>query len=692
MLTLGSCFADSIGAQLAADKVNALVNPFGTVFQPLAMSQLLRAALGEDVDWQQHLVEARGRWQSYDLHGSQGAASPVELLHDIQQTVQRTGEFLRGADAVLLTLGTAWAYRLRETGELVSNCHQMPAELFEKELLTPDEIINALAETHAYLRRVNPKLRIILTVSPVRHLKDTLPLNAVSKSVLRVACHFLSELLPDVSYFPAYELLTDDLRDYRFYAADMLHPSEVAQDYIWEKFARTYFDADFGRFRKEWTELRQALGHRPLNAAAPAHRQFLESTRERLERLGRQRVNVAAELREVDERLATLPVPTVAVIAEPEPDDEERIDVGTDAAPVEITAPTLPAAPVSLIERAPRLSPDEFRAQRAARDKRPERGRGGAPRATPPTAESAPLAALATDSPDAVAALAAGPAASPPAAAGAEPEAVGKKKRRSRGGAKRTARKNAAKLIAAADGADATLPGAEPTATAEAAPAAAPRNPRPEARKSSVIAKSVPVKRGGGGRERSDENTAQPDAPTATPAPVATPVAASEPQPTEATPTPAAEPAAPAARKGRSRQRPAAEERPAGGAPAVEPAMPASVPVVIEAAAVPSAPAGAPVQQATPEKTAPPTAIVPVSIRPAGVAAGRMRGSAATLIANEPAQSKPVKKAPAPRRKATKPAAAEAPAKAPAAKRPAKPRAKKAAAPPDAAENLDSPA
>lgn len=695
VLTLGSCFADSIGAQLAADKVNVLVNPFGTVFQPLAMSQLLRAALGEDVDWQQHLVEARGRWQSYDLHGSQGAASPVELLHDIQQTVQRTGEFLRGADAVLLTLGTAWAYRLRETGELVSNCHKMPAGLFEKELLTPDEIINALAETHAYLRRINPKLRIILTVSPVRHLRDTLPLNAVSKSVLRVACHFLSELLPDVSYFPAYELLTDDLRDYRFYAADMLHPSEVAQDYIWEKFARTYFDADFGRFRKEWAELRQALGHRPLNAAAPEHRQFLESTRERLERLGRQRVNVAAELREVDERLATLPVPTVAVIAELEPDGEERIDVGTDSGPTEA-----PTAPAERAERTPRLSPDEFRAQRAAHNKRPERGRGGAPRTALPAAEAeqTPLPTpVVADSTAPSPALADGLAASLPTAAGAEPEAVGKKKRRSRGGAKRTARKNAAKLVAAAaDGANDALSGPEATAPAEFAAIDSPRNPRPEARKSSVITKSVPVKRGGRGRGRSNESNAQPDATAPEPVPVAampTAPPAGAPQPTEAAPAPTVEPVTPDAGKAGGRKRPAPKARPLfATGPITEAPLPASTPAVIEAIVAPPAPTGAPAKEATPEKTAPPAAIVPASIRPAGVAAGRMRGSAATLVANEPDKSKSAKKAPAPRRKATKPAAAEAPVKAPAAKRPAKPQAKKAAPPPDSHENSDSPA
>ena len=373
VLTLGSCFADSIGARLTAAKVTALVNPFGTVFQPLALVKLLRAAAGEEVDWQQHVVQARGRWQSYDLHGSIGADSPVELLQDIQELVRRTGEFLRQADVVLLTLGTAWAYRLRETGELVNNCHKQSPDLFVKELLTPDEIINGLAETHAYLRRINPNLRFVLTVSPVRHLKDTLPLNSVSKSVLRVATHIVSDLLPGVAYFPAYEVLMDDLRDYRFYGSDMLHPTEVAEDYVWDKFARTYFDADFGRFRKEWASVQQSLGHRPLHEGAPEHREFLENTLQKLEQLSLRKVDVAAELNMVRAKISLLPLPKLPELVGIAEDDEERIDIGAGSAAREAQATPREAVPASPNggNRPPRLSPEEFRAQRGDRSGRP---------------------------------------------------------------------------------------------------------------------------------------------------------------------------------------------------------------------------------------------------------------------------------------------------------------------------------
>jgi hypothetical protein len=452
VLTVGSCFADSIGSRLRLNKVNALVNPFGTVFQPLALAQLLRAAAGEEQDWQQHVVEARGRWQSYDFHSTIGAESPVELLQTIQETVRRVGDFVRTADAVVLTLGTAWAYRLRETGELVSNLHKLPAGLFEKELLTADEIVNGLAEVHALLRRVNPAIRIVLTVSPVRHVKDTLPLNAVSKSVLRVACHYLSELLPGVSYFPAYELLTDELRDYRFYAADMLHPSEVAEEYIWDKFARAYFDADFGRFRKEWAAVRQSLGHRPLHLGAPEHRTFLDQTAERLERLTSQGIDVRQELRDVQRQLAALPPPKPvrAPVIEPD-DDEERIDIGEGTADAAVA--TVAAAP-QRVESEPRQDRradnrrDGRRTDRNGRqnqDRRQSQEQEVLP-ATQPVEIIAELTdtTVATEAEEVLTSadillLPAEEASTYPAK---------KKKRRSRGGAKRTARKNAARLAA----------------------------------------------------------------------------------------------------------------------------------------------------------------------------------------------------------------------------------------------------
>jgi hypothetical protein len=476
VLTVGSCFADSIGSRLRLNKVNALVNPFGTVFQPLALAQLLRAAAGEEQDWQQHVVEARGRWQSYDFHSTIGAESPVELLQTIQETVRRVGDFVRTADAVVLTLGTAWAYRLRETGELVSNLHKLPASLFEKELLTADEIVNGLAEVHALLRRVNPTIRIVLTVSPVRHIRDTLPLNAVSKSVLRVACHYLSELLPGVSYFPAYELLTDELRDYRFYAADMLHPSEVAEEYVWDKFARAYFDADFGRFRKEWAAVRQSLGHRPLHLGAPEHRTFLDQTAERLERLTSQGVDVRQELRDVQRQLAALPPPKPVRVVEVVPDDdEERIDIGGDMPIDTLAASTNDEPTAQQPERPANNRRDGRRNDRNNRNSQDRRNGRPAQLLTQPTEPDAeitvaPEVTLPTEETvaEAADALLSNPDASLLAPEENAAYPAKKKKRRSRGGAKRTARKHAARL-AADQNADTSMEETDDLATAELA-------------------------------------------------------------------------------------------------------------------------------------------------------------------------------------------------------------------------------
>ncbi|MFD2786493.1 GSCFA domain-containing protein [Hymenobacter rubripertinctus] len=469
VLTIGSCFSDTIGSRLTEFKVATMANPFGTVFNPISACKLLRAAAGEDMDWQQHLVEARGRWQNHDLHAELGADTPVELLQRIQTMTREAGVFLATADVVVLTLGSAFAYRLRETGELINNCHKIAGEKFDKELLTADDIIAAVAETHAYLRRINPKLRFILTVSPVRHLKDTLVLNSASKAMLRVACHYLSELLPDVTYFPAYELLMDDLRDYRFYASDMLHPSEVAENYVWERFTRTYFDAAFGRFKKEWEGIRQSLNHRPLYPASPEHREFLATTLERLRKVAGQ-ADVRMELLHVERELANLPLPVVSAAPEPEDydDGEERIDIGSfDEEPAVAAAPAAPAPPAPTPAATRRPAPAERKPVRAPEpredsddDDATDRGQARILRpgfgvllededeehyddhqaAATPT-ETLATSESAYDQAYSAAALAESEQDDSDAETEGEPEH--RKKRRSRGGAKRTKRKNA---------------------------------------------------------------------------------------------------------------------------------------------------------------------------------------------------------------------------------------------------------
>ena len=177
-----------------------------------------------------------------DLHSELSALTGEELKLKVEGAIISTHKFLQEADWIFLTFGTAIGYILKENNQLVANCHKVSARQFEKHFLTQKQIISSFENLFQQLTAFNPGLRIILTVSPVRHLRETLELNSVSKSILRITCYTLQEEYEAVSYFPAYEILLDDLRDYRFYASDMLHPNETAEDYIWDKFMSTYFD------------------------------------------------------------------------------------------------------------------------------------------------------------------------------------------------------------------------------------------------------------------------------------------------------------------------------------------------------------------------------------------------------------------------------------------------------------------
>ncbi len=285
VLALGSCFAEVMGKRLLENKFKALVNPFGVIFNPVSLARLLQAALGGQPVNEEGLVQTPEGWRHYDFHSRLGAAEPNTVLMQVTQALTETSKFLETARWLLLTLGTAFVYRRKDNGLVVANCHKAPNSYFSKEMLSLEEIVASLGDVFAQLAQRCPQLRIILTVSPVRHTKDTLPLNGVSKSLLRVACHELTERHEQAAYFPAYEIMLDDLRDYRFYKPDMIHPSEVAEAYIWQKLGETYFDASTTAFVQEWSKIRQDLRHRPFNVHAEAHQNFVKGTLSRLEAL-----------------------------------------------------------------------------------------------------------------------------------------------------------------------------------------------------------------------------------------------------------------------------------------------------------------------------------------------------------------------------------------------------------------------
>lgn len=276
IITTGSCFSDAIGLKLAENKFPVLINPFGTSYNPISIHKTLRAALNGALPLPHSYFEHGGIYSHYDFHSEFSNPEKAVVEDKVKSVIQTAHQFIKDAHWIIITYGTAWVYKRNETNDIVSNCHKMPAQNFTKELLTEKKIIESFEGLYQNLKAVNPSCNIMLTVSPVRHVKDTITLNSVSKSILRTACHTLSELHPNVVYFPSYEIMLDDLRDYRFYKSDMLHPSSDAEEYIWEKLAEAYFDKSTIDFLAKWKLIYTALRHRPFHAQSESHQKFLK--------------------------------------------------------------------------------------------------------------------------------------------------------------------------------------------------------------------------------------------------------------------------------------------------------------------------------------------------------------------------------------------------------------------------------
>lgn len=298
VLTLGSCFAEVIGTKLVENKIPTLSNPFGTLFNPLSIVKLLHHAIDEILPDERLYVEQQGVWFHYDFHSSMWGASREELRERLIIALTTVKHWLLRTEVLIITLGTAFVYRHLESGLWVANCHKTPSWAFQRELLQTESIVAAFEGLFA---KLPASLKVIFTVSPVRHTRDTLPLNAVSKSLLRVACHELSER--GHAYFPAYELLLDDLRDYRFYKSDLIHPNEQAEDYIFAQFSNAYFTKEVKNFIQEWQKIRQALRHRPLYPNTSSNRQFLENLLQKLHKIA-DYVDVSSEITFVSEQLS----------------------------------------------------------------------------------------------------------------------------------------------------------------------------------------------------------------------------------------------------------------------------------------------------------------------------------------------------------------------------------------------------
>ncbi|MEX2233615.1 MAG: GSCFA domain-containing protein [Cyclobacteriaceae bacterium] len=301
-LTQGSCFADAIGNRLNTYKIKTLVNPFGVIYNPESIHKVLIYSIFNEPLPENTYLHSREVFLNYNFHSEFSALTKDELMSRLMNTIGSAHYFLKDTDWLLLTYGTAWVYHRKETGEIVANCHKLPSAMFAKSLMTTDAIVSSFKTVYDHLKKFNPQIKIILTVSPVRHLKDTLELNSVSKSILRVACDNISNQYEDAEYFPAYEMMLDDLRDYRFYKQDMLHPTAEAGDYISEKFMERYFSPELKDFVQKWKDILMAMRHKAFHAKTAAHQQFLQDTLAKLDEL-KKIVNVEEEVAFVKQQL-----------------------------------------------------------------------------------------------------------------------------------------------------------------------------------------------------------------------------------------------------------------------------------------------------------------------------------------------------------------------------------------------------
>jgi hypothetical protein len=278
VLLLGSCFSDNIGARFEQSHLRASVNPFGVVYNPYSIAKLLERALDLDLCGENELMQINGLWHHFDFHGSFSNVDKKTACSTINKAIEDTHEILKSTNFLILTFGSSLVYERVDTSEIVANCHKFPTDFFSRYRLDSDEIASKYRDLMVSLRMLNPKLTFIFTVSPVRHWKDGAHGNQLSKSVLFLAIDKLVEWFDGAVYFPAYEILMDELRDYRFYDPKMLQPSSQAVDYIWQRFSETVLSMRARKFIAVSSKISKARNHRLMNASRQDSVIFLENS------------------------------------------------------------------------------------------------------------------------------------------------------------------------------------------------------------------------------------------------------------------------------------------------------------------------------------------------------------------------------------------------------------------------------
>ncbi len=293
LMFLGSCFSDNIGEQCLERKFNAFSNPFGVLYNPVVIADHIRRILHNDIVPELH--KSGELWFDYRFHGSFSHPDKTMAANSIIKVFDQAKKHFQKTDVLFITWGTSFVYRLNATGETVANCHKQPAREFTREKLTVNGIVMDYSSCLNAIIEENPNMRIVFTVSPVRHLKDGFVENQRSKAALLLAAEALENKFTQVSYFPSYEIMMDDLRDYRFYDRDLTHPSPEAVDYLWERFSETFFDDNTKKLNQELKKLHTACQHKMLFPKSREAKQFALAQLRVIENLEKQHPYLSLE-------------------------------------------------------------------------------------------------------------------------------------------------------------------------------------------------------------------------------------------------------------------------------------------------------------------------------------------------------------------------------------------------------------
>jgi hypothetical protein len=291
IVSLGSCFAENMGDKFQYFKFQNTINPFGIIFNPVSIEKIIHKAINGIVFTEKDIFFYNERWHCFDVHSDLSNSNKEDLLASLNAIVKSTNLQITESTHFIITYGTSWVYRNIDSNEIVANCHKVPQKQFKKELLSVVEIEESMANTLKLIHAANPDCKIIFTVSPVRHIKDGFVENQVSKANLISALHTVLQVPlsgAEGAYFPSYEIMMDELRDYRFYAEDMLHPNQVAIDYIWNRFRETTISETAFAVMDEVEGIQKSLSHKPFNPNSESHLKFESKLREKITKLENQ--------------------------------------------------------------------------------------------------------------------------------------------------------------------------------------------------------------------------------------------------------------------------------------------------------------------------------------------------------------------------------------------------------------------